>query len=549
MSKTYELLLIDDDEEDRMVIQHFLKKADMSFNFKECNSGNSGIDAFKNGSYDCVIVDYNLNDTDGIQVLDEIVKLDPHASVILMTGMGDEHLAVTAMKSGAIDYLPKGNLSTNALIKSIRNGTQLQEMAKRAKQAEIELQEANNKLEKKVIERTSELQKAVEAAEKSNQAKSEFLSRMSHELRTPMNAILGFAQLMEKSKKDPLPISQLKRVAQISKAGTHLLELINEILDLPRIETGKMSVSIEPVSISELARDVLSLTRPIAEKYNIKIIDEIESHKNVYVLADKTRLNEVLINLISNAIKYNRNEGTVILSMENKGNEILSLQVTDTGVGISKESLKNIYQPFDRLGNENSNIEGKGIGLTISKKMVDLMLGEINIESTLGEGSRFSVSFPITSPAKINGENKDLIQKKPPHTTKANRLTFLYIEDNPSNTFLVQEILEGFSEVELLTTPHPQTGLDLAQSHQPDLILLDIHLPDFDGFEAFKRLQNMEETYQIPVVALSANAMQKNIDRAINMGFKDYITKPINVKDFTIFIKNFLDSLSDPSAS
>jgi signal transduction histidine kinase len=547
MEKVYELLLIDDDEIDRLSVRRLLKKADISCQIKECSTGDSGIDAFKNGSFDCVLVDYNLNDTDGIQVLEKIIHLDPHASVILMTGMGDEHLAVLAMKSGAMDYLPKGSISTKALIKSIRTGTQLQELARRTKQAEIELQDANNKLEKKVVERTSELQKAKEEAEKSNQAKSEFLSRMSHELRTPMNAILGFAQLMGDSKKDPLPASQKNRVAHISKAGQHLLKLINEILDLSRIETGQMNVSLEPVKITELARDVLTVTRPMADNYNIKLLDELTPHTTTYVLADKTRLNQVLLNLISNGIKYNRKEGTVTLGMEKQADGIMSIQVTDTGMGIPQDKLENIFEPFDRLDAENSEIEGTGIGLTISKKLIELMKGRIGIDSTPGKGTQFSVFLPICNPANINEELIVPPQEKPSAQTKATDFTMLYIEDNPANTLLIQDILEDFPNIKLLTAPQAQMGLDLAQAHHPNLILLDINLPGLDGFQTLEKLQNMEETNLIPVIAVSANAMQNDIDRALKMGFKDYITKPIDVIKFTQTINNVLISLPVPS--
>ncbi|MBT5469642.1 MAG: PAS domain S-box protein, partial [Nitrospina sp.] len=408
------------------------------------------------------------------------------------------------------------------------------------KASEKELQQAYNKLETRIEERTQQLNQAKELAEHHNQAKSEFLSRMSHELRTPMNAILGFAQIMEESRKDPLPDSHKSRTHQILKAGNHLLELINEILDLSRIEAGKISVSLEPINIAELSTDVINVIRPLAEKYQIQLIDKISMHDNIYIQADKTRLKQVLLNLLSNGIKYNRKEGSVTLCLEKPLNGNIKVQITDTGMGIAPENLVRIFEPFDRLGAENSEIEGTGIGMAISKKLIELMNGNIEVDSTLGKGSQFSVSLPYCHTVGINnGKNSQNLENSSLEFSKKD-FTILYIEDNQANMLLVQDILSEFQDIKLLTAPQAVIGLDLANAYQPNLILLDINLPDIDGFEAFKRLQNMEETHDIPVIAISANAMQKDIDRALAFGFRNYLTKPINISQFKSTVKKFL---------
>lgn len=406
--------------------------------------------------------------------------------------------------------------------------------------AEEELKFAYNKLEERIKERTHELMKAKELADLHNHAKSEFLSRMSHELRTPMNAILGFAQLMKESSKDPLPPAHLKRVSQILKAGEHLLELINEVLDLAKIESGKISISLEPVNISALVEEVITVIRPMLDQFKVNLIDNITTKKNLFVLSDQTRLKQVLLNLISNGIKYNRRDGSVTLSIKTQGEKIY-IYVSDTGMGIPEQKLQNLFEPFDRLGAENSEIEGTGIGMTISKKLIESMNGSIMVTSEIGTGSEFSINLPTCEPHRNEIHKSGIPDQKFSTSNNGEEKTcsILYIEDNPANLKLVEDILSEFPEINLLSATQASLGMDLARSHKPDLILMDINLPDINGIEALKRLQNFEETYEIPVIALSANAMQKDIDQAIAAGFKKYITKPIDILKF----KNMLDEL------
>ncbi|MBT5551605.1 MAG: PAS domain S-box protein [Nitrospina sp.] len=413
------------------------------------------------------------------------------------------------------------------------------------KEAETELLHAYSKLEERIKERTQELWESKNLAEKNNKAKSEFLSRMSHELRTPMNAILGFAQLMKESKKDPLPKAHQNRVSQILNAGNHLLELINEVLDLARIESGKITVSLEPICLAELIEEVLTVAHPLSEKFDIKLIDQITKNKDVYVLADKTRLKQVFLNLISNGIKYNRKGGSVTLSLNHKDSSGLRIDIVDTGMGIPEEKLNSLFEPFDRLGAEETDIEGTGIGMAISKKLIEVMNGSIGVESTPGEGSTFFVSLP-TCPKqldKVEPRNIFTLTKKEVADKHEVRLfTLLYIEDNPANLQLVDDILSDYPEIKLVSATHAKMGIDMALALKPDLILMDINLPDIDGVEAFKRLKNFEETHEVPVIAMSANAMQKDIDRAMAEGFKTYITKPVDIIRFRNIIEEELKS-------
>ncbi|MEK9628506.1 MAG: PAS domain S-box protein [Nitrospinota bacterium] len=439
-----------------------------------------------------------------------------------------------------VEYISKPITDQGKIIGAVVTFTDI--TARRA--AEEELKHAYHVLEERIKERTQEIKAAKELAENHNQAKSEFLSRMSHELRTPMNAILGFAQIMNESKKDPLPDSHKKRLGQILKAGNHLLELINEVLDLARVEAGKITVSLEPVNIAELVSDKLNVIRPMAEKFNIQVIDKISSHNDIYVLADKTRLKQVLLNLTSNGIKYNRKFGRVTMSIDKHEGEFLNIHITDTGMGISSEKLKRIFEPFDRLGAEGSEVEGTGIGMTISKKLVELMNGQINVYSTPGEGSQFSISLPLGKSTTMKHKESFEITENSYSEFSTKHLTVLYIEDNKANMLLVQDILSNYLDINLLTAQQAQTGLDLAHAHQPDLILMDINLPDLDGFEILKRLQNMEETHQIPVIAISANAMQSDIKSALEAGFKTYLTKPLNIDQFKGIIEKYLATTS-----
>lgn len=390
------------------------------------------------------------------------------------------------------------------------------------KKAEKELELYRGHLEELVEDRTTELKVAKEEAERANKLKSEFLGRMSHELRTPMNAILGFGQLLEE---EALTDDQDSFTYEIMHAAKHLMGLIDEVLDLTKIESGNIDVYLEPVSVAEVINESISIASTLADTRKIRI-ENIISDEQLSVRADRIRLKEVILNLLSNAIKYNVDNGSVVLnSMLANDGKMLRINVIDTGKGLDDKKQVLVFEPFNRLGEEYSEIQGTGIGLTITKQLVDLMGGNIGLSSMAGEGSTFWVELPLAESAeskvsKGGSRQSDVIN------TKVNK-TILYVEDNPANMRLVQRALEKYPNWHLYTADTAENGIEIARNKQPDLVMLDLNLPGMDGYEALARLRNYPETANLVYVALSAAAMPRDIERGFLAGFKRYLTKPI----------------------
>jgi PAS domain S-box-containing protein len=379
----------------------------------------------------------------------------------------------------------------------------------------------------------ADLESAKSAAEKANLAKSDFLSSMSHELRSPLNAILGFAQLMESATPSP-SASQAESIAQILQAGWHLLKLINEILDLAVIESGKVSLSPESVSLPEVMSECQAMMEPLAQQHGIRMtFPQFDDEHSCFVKADRTRLKQIIINLLSNAIKYNQEQGTVVVDCTVSAPQRIRIRVADTGAGLPPEKLAQLFQPFNRLGQEAGGEAGTGIGLVVTKRLVELMEGVMGVESTVGVGSVFWCELISAAAPQLNiqsGEAEATVRPRFPNL--AQRRTLLYVEDNPANMKLVEQLIARCPDIQLLTAVNGTLGIQIARSAHPDLILMDVNLPGLSGIEAFKILRGDPATAHIPVVALSANAMPRDIAIGLELGFFRYLTKPIKVKEF-----------------
>ena len=375
------------------------------------------------------------------------------------------------------------------------------------------------------------LKEAMAVAEKANLAKSDFLSSMSHELRTPLSAILGFAQLIESGTPQPTP-SQKRSVDQILQAGWYLLELINEILDLALIESGRLSLSLEPVSLAEVMLECETLVESQAAKRGIRVTFP-QFSLPCFVKADRTRLKQVLINLLSNAIKYNTSGGTVALKCVDISPQRIRICVEDTGEGLNPAKIAQLFQPFNRLGQEANTEQGTGIGLVMTKRLIELMGGVIGVESIVGKGSVFWIEMDVTEERELHPELASLapaLQSQVPTDPRAH--TLLYVEDNPANLMLVEDLIARRSDIRLLSARDGISGIAMAKASQPDIILMDINLPGISGIKAVQILSDDPLTAHIPVVALSANAMPRDIAKGMEAGFFRYLTKPIKINEF-----------------
>jgi PAS domain S-box-containing protein len=386
------------------------------------------------------------------------------------------------------------------------------------------------RLDQVLQEKNVELESAKSAAEKANLAKSDFLSSMSHELRSPLNAILGFAQLME-SDSPPATPSQKESIAQILQAGWHLLKLINEILDLAKVESGQVPLSQEPVSLAEVMLECQGMIEPQAQQRGISMTFP-PFDIPYFVHADRTRVKQVLINLLSNAVKYNREHGTVEVKCTESTPGRIRVSVGDAGAGLNPEQLAQLFQAFNRLGQEAGGEEGTGIGLVVAKRLVELMGGLIGVESTVGVGSVFWFELISVAAPHLSMEEGGAAEVAQPQVPREARLhTLLYVEDNPANLKLVEQTIARHADMHLLTAVNGNSGIEIARASQPDVILTDINLPDINGFEVLKILRSDPATAHIPVIAISANAMPRDIERGLKAGFFRYITKPIKLNE------------------
>ena len=455
----------------------------------------------------------------------------PGATVQQTTSVGsDQWLVVIAARGSLVSsYAQRAPWATlvAGLVLAALMAMVVETLARRRSYALALVQARTAELEQTVQERSElerEARHASAEAIAANKSKSEFLSRMSHELRTPLNAVLGFAQLLEM---DDLAEQQRESVELIIRGGRHLLDLINEVLDITRIESGNFPLSPEPVLVGELLNEAVNFMRSLADRHRIHLVGDTNESCDVYVLADRQRLKQILLNLLSNAVKYNRVGGTVAVSCETIGDR-LRLSVADTGAGIRPEDVGRLFQPFERLGADRTEVEGSGIGLALSRRLAEAMGGTLDVESSVGQGSTFWVELPL-----VEGPVERFIRLDGAHVRNEaptpNRHTIVYIEDNLSNLRLVERLLAQHGGMDLVAAMQGRLGLDLVRQHRPLAVLLDLHLPDIDGDEILRQLRLDPSTASIPVIILSADATPGHVKRLLAAGAHSYLTKPLEV--------------------
>ena len=383
------------------------------------------------------------------------------------------------------------------------------------------------------VQHEAELRTARALAEAASTAKSEFLASMSHELRTPLNSILGFTQLLQRDKKSPLNDRQRDKVEHVIRGGEHLLRLIDDILDLSRIEAGRITVSIEPVSLAEALNEVKSTLDPMASRAGVTLAVAPVPDSAREVLGDRTRVVQIFINFGSNSIKYGRAGGSATFSVEKIDHGFVRILLRDDGLGIPADKQDKIFQPFHRAGQETGPIQGTGIGLAITKRLAELMDGHVGFESTAGAGSTFWIDLP--SSEEFRATHVDAAAPvpvvSPALSGEGQRYTIVYIEDNPSNIAFMQELVSELDRVNLLTVPTAEVGIELVRDRHPDVVIMDINLPGMSGYDATRKLKEWPETKDIPVIALTAAAMTGDRRRYADAGFHRYLTKPVNVQE------------------
>ena len=506
-------ILVVDDTPDNLVLMSNLLKND--YKVRIVTAGEKALKiALSDSPPDLILLDIMMPGLDGYEVCRRL-KRDPktmNIPVIFLTAKAEVEDEKKGLELGAVDYITKP-ISPPIVMARVKNHLALKAMADFLQEKNLELEGARS------------------AAEKANLAKSDFLSSMSHELRSPLNAILGFAQLMESDSPAPTP-TQKESIAQILQAGWHLLTLINEILDLAKVESGQVPLSREPVSLAEVLLECRGMVETQAQQRGVHMIFP-ESDPHYFVMADRTRVKQILINLLSNAIKYNSPQGTVEVKCDEGAPGRIRVSVSDTGEGLSPDQMAQLFQAFNRLGQEAGGEEGTGIGLVVAKRLVELMEGEIGAESAVGMGCVFWFELPSVAEPCLGVESGEAAVSAPPSSPRGSRLhTLLYVEDNPANLKLIEQIVARHPDIRLLTAVNGNGGIQIARASLPDVILTDINLPDINGYDALKILRSDPATAHIPVIAISANAMPLDIERGLKAGFFRYITKPIKVGEF-----------------
>ena len=564
------ILIVDDEPKNLTVLETILN--DPGYRLVRANSADEALLALVAEEFALLILDIRMPGMTGFELATIIKerKKTARVPIIFLTAYYNEDQHVLAgYDTGAVDYLHKpvnppvlrSKVSVFAELYRknreivIANRSLLSEVSQR-RDAQEQLRDLNDTLEQRVAERTEELAKISAAlkqtnielerarvkSEQASRAKSEFLSSMSHELRTPLHAILGFTQLLH-SATPPPSADDAEHLQQVLRSGWHLLELINEILDLSQIESGTLALSLEPVSLVEIIRECKVMIEPLAQKRGSSI-DFVQNDESCNVLADRIRLKQVVINLLSNAIKYGGENGTVTVDFAGISLGRIRVNIRDKGAGLSPEQLEMVFQPFNRLGQELGNEEGAGIGLVLSKRLVEGMGGLIGAVSTVGLGSAFwfDLDAAVDAPREVFTPKPWAIASSAGlHRQPQPSRTLLYIEDNPANLKLVEHLLARIPDVRLLSAIEANEGIRIARTYQPDVILMDINLPGLSGIEALSLLREDPATARIPVIALSANAMPRDLRKGLQAGFYRYLTKPLRLHELTETLDSVLE--------
>jgi signal transduction histidine kinase len=523
------ILIVDDEAPHVQALCHTL--GGQGFEAAGFTRPEEALEALRQGPFALLLADLNLPGTDGIAVVRAARAIDPDLACIIMTGDGSISTAVQAMQGGALDYILKP-CKLSALVPALARALESRQLRIDNAALALRLREHSAML----VELNKDLELARREAERSNEMKSVFLATMSHELRTPLNAILGFAQILS-SNDLPSTLEQKKVFAgHILQAGKHLLVLINGVLDLARVESGTLTVSIEPVALAPVLQECEVLVSPLAARRGIAL--HFPPAVPGHVLCDRTRLKQVLINILSNAIKYNREQGSVTVSCEPLAGRV-RIGVRDTGAGLDEGQLAQLFQPFNRLDRDAGEEEGTGIGLALTRHLVQLMDGDITVESTVDVGTLFSISFALCAQAELAPPGAGLAAA-PRLRPSRSRATLLYIEDNPDSLRLVEEIIQPRSDLNLVSARDGHEGIELARRYLPHVILVDINLPGMNGHEIRRILRADPRTARIPVIAVSARAMPDDARQGQEALFHAYITKPIAIDTFTAAIDKAL---------
>jgi signal transduction histidine kinase len=503
------ILIVDDKNSNLEALNSTLESFGLNIEVFRANNAEEALRLALLNDFAIALLDVQMPEIDGFELADMLRSSEntKKVPIIFISAVHcDDFFAQRGYEHGALDYLIKPVMPPR-LFNKVTTFVALDQQARELEASKIAAVTAR------------------EQAESESQAKTTFLSTLSHELRTPLNAILGFGQLLDLEDEEALTDDQSDSVDQINRGGRHILGLVDQLLDLAYIESSQISLSIDEIHLETAFQESLRLIEQSADKLGLNLDSAIRTSKTIR--CDHIRFRQILLNLLSNAVKYNREGGQISLICEDAPNGKIRISVTDTGEGISAEKLDGVFQPFDRLGQEATDTEGSGIGLTISKKLVELMQGEIGFDTKVGAGSTFWIEFPGIE-ANVAKTADPVVEQTSEHQEDASYVdaTILYVEDNLANLRLMERIIKSMNGLTLVSAPDAETGQKMAEEIQPDLILMDINLPGMDGVEAKNNLALEEKTKDIPVIAISADAMHESVERAGDANFKAYLTKP-----------------------